>query len=100
MWPYLVICDLREPERYGQALNSILVDFGATPVMRQSWLIHSDLNARALLEQFRPVVGESDSLLVFELAEDRAFMNSWEKCQLPAIPPRRTHSHEGRIPER
>jgi hypothetical protein len=27
-------------------------------------------------------------------------MNSWEKCQLPAIPPRRTHSHEGRIPER
>jgi hypothetical protein len=27
-------------------------------------------------------------------------MNSWEKCQLPAIPPRRTRSHAGRIPER
>ena len=76
MWPYLVICDLQEPERRGQALNSILIDFGATPILRQSWLITSDLNAQAILEQFRPIVGESDRLLVFELAEDRAVMNA------------------------
>ena len=79
MWPYLVICDLQEPDRRGRALNSILLDFGATPILQQSWLITSDLNAQAILEQFRPIVGESDQLLVFELAEDRAVMNALEE---------------------
>lgn len=76
MWPYLIVCDLQEPERRGPALNSILVDFGATPLMRHGWLLSSDLNAQAILEQFRPIVGESDRLLVFELAEDWAVMNA------------------------
>lgn len=79
MWPYLVICDLKEPDRRGRALNSILLDFGATPILQQSWLITSDLNAQAILEQFRPIVGESDKLLVFELAEGRAVMNALEE---------------------
>ncbi|HJY06300.1 MAG TPA: hypothetical protein VJ323_08270 [Bryobacteraceae bacterium] len=79
MWPYLVICDLQEPGRHGRALNRILVDFGATPILQQSWLITSDLNAQAILEQFRPIVGKLDRLLVFELAEDRAAFNALEE---------------------
>jgi hypothetical protein len=75
MWPYLVICQLNEPERYTPAVNQVLKDWGARQIMQQSWLIDSDLNARAIVELLRPIVREDDRLLVLELADDRASIN-------------------------
>jgi hypothetical protein len=75
MWPYLVVCQLNEPDRYVPALNRVLGDWGARQVLQQSWLIDSDLNANAIIELLRPIVREDDRLLVMELADDRAAIN-------------------------
>ena len=75
MWPYLIICDFNEPERYTPAVNQILEDWGAKQVLRQSWLLNSDLNAQAIVEMLRPIVRRDDRLMVMELAEDSAAIN-------------------------
>ncbi len=52
-----------------------LRDWGAKQVLRQSWLLNSDLNAQAIVEMLRPIVRRDDRLMVMELAEDSAAIN-------------------------
>jgi hypothetical protein len=63
------------PARHAPALSAVLRDLGAVPLTTGAWLITSDWNARAILEQLRPIVGQDDSLLVLELGEDIASLN-------------------------
>lgn len=82
MWPYLVTFELTDRDRYTPALSAILTDLGAVRLTNQAWLITSDWNARAILEQLRPVVGEDDRLLVLELGEDLAALNIGKSAYL------------------
>lgn len=75
MWPYLVVCQLNEPERYTPVVNRVLKDWGGRQILEQSWFIDSDLNAHAIIELLRPIVREDDRLMVLELADDRAAIN-------------------------
>jgi hypothetical protein len=75
LWPYIVACDLDDPEYYSEALSTILRDIGAMRLTATAWLIASDWNANAILEQLRPVIGRNDRLLVLELGEDFAALN-------------------------
>jgi hypothetical protein len=60
---------------YAIALSSLLSDLGAVRLTSGAWLLTSDWNACAILEQLRPVVGENDRVLVFELGDDLAGLN-------------------------
>ena len=75
MWPYLVAFELNDPARYAPALSAVLRDMGAIALTNGAWLMTSDWNACAILEQLRPIVGENDRLLVLELGEDLAALN-------------------------
>jgi hypothetical protein len=85
LWPYLITFELSDKERFGPALRSVLSDLGAVRLTNEAWLLTSDWNACAILEQLRPIVGEGDRLLVLELGEDLAALNIaqppalWEK---------------------
>jgi hypothetical protein len=85
LWPYLITFELIDEERYGPALFSVLSDLGAIALTNEAWLITSDWNAAAILEQLRPIIGADDRLLVLELGEDLAALNIeqppslWEK---------------------
>jgi hypothetical protein len=67
--------ELADPARHAPALSAVLRDLGAVPLTTDAWLITSDWNARAILEQLRPIAGEDDRLLVLELGEDVAMLN-------------------------
>jgi hypothetical protein len=82
LWPYLVTFELTDRDRYAPALSAVLTDLGAVRLTSQAWLITSDWNARAILEQLRPVVGEDDRLLVLELGEDLAALNVGQSVPL------------------
>lgn len=75
LWPYLITFELTDLDRHAPALSAILDDLGAVRLTNQAWLIASDWNASAILEQLRPIVGEEDRLLVVELGEDLAGWN-------------------------
>jgi len=75
LWPYLVTFELAEPARHAAALFAVLQDLGAVALTNGAWLITSDWNACAILEQLRPIIGEKDCLLVLELGEDIAALN-------------------------
>jgi hypothetical protein len=75
LWPYIVAYELENPECYSEALSTILRDIGAMRLTATAWLIASDWNANAILEQVRPVIGRNDRLLVLELGEDLAALN-------------------------
>ena len=75
MWPYLVPFELAAPTRHAPALCAVLRDLGAVALTKGAWLITSDWNACAILEQLRPIIGEKDCLLVLELGEDMAALN-------------------------
>ena len=85
MWPYLITFELIDEDRYTPALSAVLTDLGAVRLTSEAWLMTSDWNASAILEQLRPIVGENDRLLVMELGEDFAALNLtqppplWEK---------------------
>lgn len=75
MWPYLVTYELLERDRHEAALSAVLLDLGAVRLTAEAWLITSDWNAGAILEQLRPIIGKGDRLLVVELGEDVAGLN-------------------------
>lgn len=75
LWPYIIAYELENPEYYSEALSTILRDFGAMQLTETAWLITSDWNAHAILEQLRPAIGKSDHLLVLELGDDLAAIN-------------------------
>jgi hypothetical protein len=75
LWPYLVTYELADSHRHAAAIAAVLLDLGAVRLTSQSWVITSDWNAGAILEQLRPIVGEGDRLLVLELGEDLAGLN-------------------------
>jgi hypothetical protein len=75
LWPYLVTFELADPARHAAALCAVLRDLGAVALTSGAWLITSDWNACAILEQLRPIIGEDDRLLVLELGEDIAALN-------------------------
>ena len=43
--------------------------------MARSWLLTSDLNADAIIELLRPIVGADDRIIVLEIAEDMSALN-------------------------
>jgi hypothetical protein len=51
------------------------MDLGAVRLTAEAWVITSDWNAGAILEQLRPIIGAEDRLLVLELGEDLAGLN-------------------------
>jgi hypothetical protein len=51
------------------------MDLGAVRLTAEAWVITSDWNAGAILEQLRPIMGAEDRLLVLELGEDLAGLN-------------------------
>jgi hypothetical protein len=71
LWPYLVMYRLAKPQ-YARAMADLLVDMGASRLADGAWLIVSDWNARAILEQLRPFLTNNDSLHVLEIGEDCA----------------------------
>ncbi len=75
MWPYLITYELIYPERYSAVLADILADLGAVRLVKNAWLLTSDWNASAILEQLRPILSKDDRLLVVELGEDLAGLN-------------------------
>lgn len=75
MWPYIIAYELETPDYYAEALSTILREFGAMQLTATAWLITSDWNAHAILEQLRPVIGRNDRLLVLEIADDLAAIN-------------------------
>jgi hypothetical protein len=75
LWPYLIAYELAEPDLFAPVLASVLLDLGATQLTADAWLITSDWNASAILEQLRPIIGDSDRLMVLELGEDLAAVN-------------------------
>jgi hypothetical protein len=75
LWPYLITFELIDDKRYRPALCSVLTDLGAIALTSDAWLITSDWNAAAILEQLRPIIGQKDRLLVLELGEDLAALN-------------------------
>jgi hypothetical protein len=75
LWPYLIAYELTEPDLFAPVLASVLIDLGATQLTADIWLITSDWNASAILEQLRPMIGDDDRLMVLELGEDLAAVN-------------------------
>lgn len=75
MWPYLITFELTDRKRREPALAAVLRDMGAVALTASAWLMTSDWNACAILEQLRPIVGEDDRLLVVEISEDVAALN-------------------------
>ena len=75
MWPYVVAYELEDSEHYSEAVSTILREFGAMQLTGTAWLITSDWNANAILEQLRPLIGRNDRLLVLELGDDLAALN-------------------------
>jgi hypothetical protein len=88
LWPYLVTFELAEPTRHAPALFAVLRDLGAVALTNGAWLITSDWNACAILEQLRPIIGENDCLLVLELGEDIAALNFDESKTAEQFHPR------------
>ncbi|MFZ0595097.1 MAG: hypothetical protein WAM39_31840 [Bryobacteraceae bacterium] len=75
MWPYLITFELTDRARREPALSAVLRDMGAVALTASAWLMTSDWNACAILEQLRPIVGKDDRLLVLEISEDIAALN-------------------------
>jgi hypothetical protein len=75
LWPYLIAYELADPDLFAPVLASVLLDLGAMQLTADAWLITSDWNASAILEQLRPVIGNNDRLMVLELGEDLAAFN-------------------------
>ncbi len=75
LWPYLITYELADRGRHAPAISAVLMDLGAVRLTAEAWLIASDWNAGAILEQLRPIIGEEDRLLVLELGEDLAGLN-------------------------
>jgi len=90
LWPYLVTYELSDRDRHAAAISAVLIDLGAVRLTREAWVITSDWNASAILEQLRPIVGEGDRLLVLELGEDLAGLNIAQSASIqedfPALP--------------
>jgi hypothetical protein len=84
LWPYLISFELTEAEVLRTALSAVLLDMGAVPLLNHAWLLTSDWNAGAILEQLRPIVGAGSRLLVVELGEDLAGLNL--KGRMPEYP--------------
>jgi hypothetical protein len=82
LWPYLITYELADRDRHAAAISAVLIDLGAVRLTSEAWVITSDWNAGALLEQLRPIIGEADRLLVLELGEDLAGLNV---AQYPSI---------------
>ena len=82
MWPYLITYELADRDRHAAAISAVLIDLGAVRLTSEAWVITSDWNAGAILEQLRPIIGEDDRLLVLELGEDLAGLNV---AQYPSI---------------
>jgi hypothetical protein len=75
LWPYLVTYELADRDRHAPAISAVLIDLGAVRLTAEAWVITSDWNAGAILEQLRPIIGDEDRLLVLELGEDLAGLN-------------------------
>ena len=75
LWPYLVTVELNNPEHHAKAIAVVLKDLGAVQLTSFSWLLASEWNACAILEQLRPIIDERDRLMVFELGDDLAASN-------------------------
>jgi len=75
LWPYLITYELTDRDRHAAAISAVLMDLGAVRLTAEAWVITSDWNAGAILEQLRPIIGEDDRLLVLELGEDLAGLN-------------------------
>jgi hypothetical protein len=82
LWPYLVTYELADRDRHAAALSAVLMDLGAVRLTAEAWVITSDWNAGAILEQLRPIIGAQDRLLVLELGEDLAGLNV---AQFPCV---------------
>lgn len=75
MWPYLITFELTDRARREPALSAVLRDMGAVALTPSAWLMASDWNACAIVEQLRPIVGVDDRLLVLEIGDDIAALN-------------------------
>jgi hypothetical protein len=75
LWPYLITFELADVDRHAPAIAAVLSDLGAVRLTSHAWLLASDWNASAILEQLRPIAGEGDRILVLELGEDLAGSN-------------------------
>jgi hypothetical protein len=75
LWPYLITFELTDCVSREKALSAVLRDMGAVALTANAWLMTSDWNACAILEQLRPIIGKEDRLVVLEISEDVAAMN-------------------------
>lgn len=77
MHKYLIHCDLQNPGRDFERLNTTVMSFSdCIPLSRSCWAVKSFLNVTQIRDVLRPFLDRGDKLFV--CAIDR-----WDGCGLP-----------------